>query len=130
MKKFLIIVFVLIFCLSGCSNESELTIENKIESEIEYVKKHSSSFVNDFEGAEYLKDGAIDWEKINYDTTVFLNSIPTIKEDLKFVKLSDEVINTIDSVTKNINNYSQNKQLENLKNEYNNLYNLFESLEK
>jgi len=130
MKKFFVFMFILIFCLSGCTNEENLTIENKINSEIEYVKKNCSIFIAKFDSDEYLKDGTLDSEKIKYDTTVFLNSLPVIVDDLKYVKLSDEFINNMNNIIGNINNFSQNNQLDNLKNEYISLYNLFEALEK
>ena len=91
MKKFLLILFIFMFCLSGCSND-ELTIENKIKAEIEYVEKNCSIFVKNFDDGEYIKEGVLDTEKINYDTSVFVNSLDVIEDDLRYVKLNEDIL--------------------------------------
>ena len=129
MKKFLLILFIFMFCLSGCSND-ELTIENKIKAEIEYVEKNCSIFVKNFDDGEYIKEGVLDTEKINYDTSVFVNSLDVIEDDLRYVKLNEDILKNIDVIIQNMNNYYQNNEYDNLKNEYTNLYKVFETLEK
>lgn len=129
MKKFLLILFIFMFCLSGCSND-ELTIENKIKAEIEYVEKNCSIFVKNFDDGEYIKEGVLDTEKIKYDTSVFVNSLDVIEDDLRYVKLNEDILKNIDVIIQNMNNYYQNNEYDNLKNEYTNLYKVFETLEK
>ena len=129
MKKFLLILFICMFGLSGCSND-ELTIENKIKAEIEYVEKNCSIFVKNFDDGEYIKEGVLDTEKINYDTSVFVNSLDVIEDDLRYVKLNEDILKNIDVIIQNMNNYYQNNEYDNLKNEYTNLYKVFETLEK
>lgn len=129
MKKILLVLCVCIFGLSGCSND-ELTIENKIKAEIEYVEKNCSIFVKKFNDNEYIKDGVLDTEKINYDAEVFVKSLSVIEDDLKYVKLDEKILNNIAIIIQNMNNYYQNGEYDNLKNEYVNLYYVFESLEK
>ena len=121
-------LFVAMVLLTGCSNENKLTIENKISSEIEYVEKHCGIFINNFDNGEYIRDGILNSEKIDLDINTFIDSLSVVIEDLRFVKLNEDIINNIEIVIQNIRENTKNKQYDKVKNEYINLYNWFKTL--
>ncbi len=125
---FIIILFSIVFTITGCSDKEELTVENKIQAEKEFVKSGVEIFLKKCEDNEYLKEGNIDWDNISQENLTFINSFPTIEADLAYVKLDNNQINNIKNIIQNINTNIQNKDLDKVREQYSNLYIAIENL--
>ncbi len=95
-KKYIIIFFLVLICLTGCSfkGTDNKTIEDKTNEEIHYIEECIFTLVNRYAKEEYIVDNYLDWKIIKEDAEKINNSIDTIILDLEEVKVSnDDLIN-------------------------------------
>lgn len=126
--KLLFLLVAIMFCVTGCSKDDELTIQNKIDAEVGYVENGVEIFLKKCEKNEFLKDGVFDWERVGAENSIFLSAFSTIEDDLAYVKLDTTSIDNIKNTVQKIDNYVLNKDYDNSRIEYGNLYVLFENL--
>ncbi len=126
---FFLEMFLILLLICGCSRVESLSIDNKIDSEIEYVKDGVEIFLKNCEQGEYIGDNEdILWNDISEENTIFINSIPVIEADLDYYKIERNKIDEIMNIRKNIDMYVQKNDLNNLKKEYGKLYINFQNL--
>lgn len=113
---------ILIFSLTGCSKD-ELTMESKIDSEVEFCENEILIFLRKVENDEYKKDDTLNWDKIREDNNTFTNSIPVIEADFASVNLDNNKIEDIKTSVRNMNQYCDSKDINKLMNEYAIFYN-------
>lgn len=58
---------MLLFCLTGCGKQEEKSIEDKLNSELEYVEDLIFKIVNKYAKQEYMEEDEIKWEDIKED---------------------------------------------------------------
>ena len=124
-KKFflLIIIFsLIIILLTGCSNNINLNMESKIEAEIEFAENRILLFLKNCEYNEYLENENLNWENIEKDIKIFVNSFPIIEDDLNNIKYSQKQIDEINNNLKSIAINLESKNFEKLKSDYGDLY--------
>ena len=123
-------IFVIMLLLSGCTNNKELNIENKINAEIEFAKHGSIVLIKKFETNFYSDDEKIDWENAKDDGKVFTDSFVPIEEDFTYVGVNTEIIENIKESLTAINMGYENNDFDTLKIEYSNLFLKFENFDK
>lgn len=101
MKKFFLIILISIFIFSGCSKNVE-SMENKINSEIEFLENRILEILGKYENSEYLENGKLNWENISYDFNVIVNNFEVIEQDLIYSKIDNFKLNLIKENIKNI----------------------------
>lgn len=83
---FVLLIFLSLFILTGCKDDSEELLNEKIDSEFEYIENIIFRIVKKYMSNEYLVEDRIDWNKI--------------KEDFEDINKSSSVI-MIDLLSKN-----------------------------
>ena len=119
-----ILSFVLII-LTGCTGEikkSELSLEYKIQEEIEYIEYLIFKISNKYAKGEYLKDDSLDWDEILKDERKINDSLDTIVLDLSEKNVENEEILKFSNQLNNLIIVSTNKNEESLLTELANLY--------
>lgn len=127
MKKYIknfLILFFLLFTLSGCSNvqENETSIEDKIKQEIEYIEDAIFNITNKYAKGEYIKDDALDWQAIFEDEESINNVLETIVLDLTEIDVSNDEILKFSSEINNLLLATATENEDELFTRLNNLY--------
>lgn len=97
MKKFIKNIFyilLLMIFLTGCtiSEKENVSIEEKIKQEIEYIEDSIFNITNKYAKGEYIKDDTIEWNKIFDDEERINNVLETIVLDLTEIDVSNDEI--------------------------------------
>lgn len=108
MKKFIkniILIILLIFFLTGCTNpeEQEISIKDKTEQEIEYIEDMIFNITNKYAKGEYIKDdGGLDWKAVFEDEKRINNILETVVLDLTELDISNDEIIKLSSEINNL----------------------------
>jgi len=109
--KLALLMFCLIFLLTGCSSTNKnngKTIKDKTDSELSYVEDTIFTIINKYAKDEYMKDGRIEWDNIKNDSKKINNALDTILLDLSeldipnddLISFSNELNNLIILISK------------------------------
>ena len=83
---------VLLFCLTGCGKSSDKNIDDKLNSELEYVEDLIFKIANKHAKGEYLEEEEFKWEYIKGDMQKINNIWNTLILDLTEVNVSNQDI--------------------------------------
>lgn len=128
MKKTIELICILSFVLiilTGCTGEmkkSEVSLEDKIQEEIEYIENLIFKISNKYAKGEYLKDDSLDWDEILKDERKINDSLDTIVLDLSEANVENEEILKFSNQLNNLIIVSTNKNEASLLTELANLY--------
>ena len=102
-KKYIVILLLLCFCLSGCtSKDSPKDISKATDIELDYFEEIIFEVIIKFEKGDYLTDeDEIDWEKELEDTEKIDKEIDNIVIDLSSLNIASEEINEFSTYTNN-----------------------------
>lgn len=125
-KKHIIILLILCFCLTGCTSKNSIEdISKATDIELDYFEEKIFEVIIKFEKGDYIIDeDKIDWEKILEDTEKIDKEIDNIIIDLSSLNIASEEINEFSIYTNNsLVAVSRENYLE-LLNQLTNLYSL------
>lgn len=87
-----IILLLLIFTLTGCSDNTEKNIKDKTNAELTYIEDEIFTIVNKYAKDEYLRDGNLEWNSIQNDAKKINNVVDTMLLDLSELDIPNEDI--------------------------------------
>lgn len=119
------ISILLLFSLSGCTNSSEKNINDKLDSELEYIEDIIFKISNKYAKGEYLEDDKMKWEEIKDDVIKINSSWGMLILDLTDVNVQNKEI--ID-FSNNLNNLIISVSEENEINLIDNLSKMYEKI--
>lgn len=90
--KYILIILVLLFTLTGCSVDNEKTIQDKVNEEINFLENKTFTITNKYAKGEYLEDSKLNWKDISKAVEEINISIDTIIQDLSELDISNEDI--------------------------------------
>lgn len=92
--KSIFFISLLMIFLTGCtiSEKENVSIEEKIKQEIEYIEDSIFNITNKYAKGEYIKDNSIDWNAIFDDEERINNVLETIVLDLTEIDISNDEI--------------------------------------
>lgn len=90
--KYILIILVLLFILTGCSVDNEKTIQDKVNEEINFLENKTFTITNKYAKGEYLEDSKLNWNDISKEVEEINISIDTIIQDLSELDISNEDI--------------------------------------
>lgn len=86
------VLSILLFCLTGCSSLEKPNINDKLDSELEYVEDLIFKIANKHAKGEYVEDEKINWDYIKGDIQKLNDSWNTLILDLTEVNTPNEDI--------------------------------------
>ncbi|MBR3614073.1 MAG: hypothetical protein IKL55_02715 [Clostridia bacterium] len=120
----LVLILAFITLLTGCDidNESENTIENKIQEEISYIEDKILTFFSMYAKNEYGTIDNLNWDLIEENAIELNNVLDSVILDMSEVEIPNEnIINFKDSVNK-LSIAVSNKDINGAFEEYRKLY--------
>lgn len=95
-KLFLILLSVCILMLSGCTMFNEKNDENimneKIETEMQFIEDNIFNITNKYAKEEYVKDDKLNWKEILSDIKEINTTLDTIVSDLSKSNINNDDI--------------------------------------
>ena len=125
--KFLILIFIYLFILTGCTNNKEYSIEDKMSEEINYLENEMIEITNNFVLENYKNKESFEFDKLIEDTRKIEDASNRIMVDLASQNISNEEIGKLsDGINKMVIAASEKDELRYLI-ELNNVFSLFPS---
>lgn len=101
---FIFIIILSLFVLSGCEDNTENLLNNKIASEMNYLEDIIFMIVKKYMANDYLDDvGVLDWTSIKEDFTNINNSSNTLINDFVSKNFSNDDILRFEELLNSVN---------------------------
>ena len=105
MKRFFesfVIIICIAFVLTGCGKNEEVTIENKLNSEMRYIEDLIFKLANKDAKGEFLENDIFNWQYVKDDVNAINDSWSNLVLDLTEINVKNEEIVEFGNILSNL----------------------------
>lgn len=104
--NYFVILTLILLLFTGCTEingeKENVSIEDKVESEISYLEDEIFMIINKYTKKEYDKDGNVNWDDVSHDAQKVGKVLDTVMLDLSELNVSNDDLNKFRTEVNNL----------------------------